>query len=127
MVLVAADAVEAERLGVLELVQVLVVDVVALLGIVERAGDVDPHGTMLGPEIIRQVGPRHQVEPREFHRSLREPGLGSRRSTRDVTQPRGEHSRKPSTETTGAPRVRLRGLTALTGVIRCRIPASIDG
>src|SRR5262245_66143653 len=81
MVLVAADAVEAERLGVLELVQVLVIDVVVLVGIVERAGDVDPHGTMLRSEIIRQVGPRHQVEPREFHRSLRESGLGSRRRT----------------------------------------------
>src|SRR5215475_3002054 len=82
MMLVAADPVEAERLGVLELVQILVVDVVALLGIVERVRDVDPHGTVLGAEIVRQIGPRHQVEPREFHRSLRESGPGARRWTR---------------------------------------------
>src|SRR5439155_24770080 len=88
VVLVAADAVEAERLGVLELVQILVVDVVALARIVERVRNIDPHRAVLGAEIIRQIGPWHQVEPREFHRRLREPGLESRRWTRALPRDR---------------------------------------
>src|SRR5215470_8994940 len=80
MMLVAANAVEAERLRVLELVEVLVVDVVALARIVERVRNVDPHRAVLGAEVVRQVRPRHQVEPGELHERLRVTGLGARNS-----------------------------------------------
>src|SRR5262245_18870699 len=93
MVLVAADPVEAERLGVLELVEILVIDVVALARIVERAGDVDPDGAMLCPEIVRQIRPRHQVEPGELHGRL--PAMGSRlleTRRQPAGTPPGQHS-----------------------------------
>src|SRR5262245_54607930 len=68
MVLVAADAVEAERLGILQLIQVSVVDMVALAGVIQRVGNVHPDGAVCLAEIVRQVWPRHQVEPGELHR-----------------------------------------------------------
>src|SRR5215472_6730247 len=80
IMLVAADPVEAERLRVLELVEILVVDVVALARIVERVRNVDPHRAVLGAEVVRQVRPRHQVEPGELHGRLRVTGLGARTS-----------------------------------------------
>src|SRR5207245_3663680 len=46
------------------------VDVMALARIVERVGNIDPHRAVLRAEIVRQVRPRHQVEPGEFHGSL---------------------------------------------------------
>ena len=71
VMLVHPDPVEPERVRVLELVHVLVIDEVALARVVERAGDVDPDGTVLLPEVVGQVGPRHEIEPRELHRSPR--------------------------------------------------------
>ena len=67
VVLVAADAVEAERLRVLELVEVRVVDVVAFARVVQRAGDVHPDRPVPLAEVLGQVRPRHQVEPGELH------------------------------------------------------------
>ena len=69
VVFVHADAVEAERVRVLELIHVLVVHGVALLRVVERVWDVDPDGPVLLAEVVGQVRPRHQVEPGEFHAS----------------------------------------------------------
>ena len=67
VVLVDADAVEAERGGVLELVEVLVVDAVAFDGVVEAGVDIDPDGAVGLAEVLREVGPGHEVEPVEFH------------------------------------------------------------
>src|SRR5262249_55676809 len=81
VMLVDADAVEAERVRVLELIHVLVVHGVALARVVERVRDVDPDRTVLLPEIVRQVRPRTEVEPGEFHAS---PRVGS---TPDQSEP----------------------------------------
>src|SRR5206468_3885007 len=70
VVLVHADAVEAERVGVFELVHVLVVHEVPLARVVELGRDVDPHRAALLPEVVGQVRPGHQVEPRESHGGL---------------------------------------------------------
>src|SRR5207237_437024 len=66
--LVDADAVEAERLGVLELVHVAMVEMVALLRVVEPVRDIDPDRPVPLAEVVGQIGPRHQVEPGEVHR-----------------------------------------------------------
>src|SRR5438105_4319146 len=71
MMLVAPDAVEPERLRVLELIEVCVVDVVPFLGVVQRVGNVDPHAPMFLSEVVGEVRPGHQVEPGELH------GLGA--------------------------------------------------
>ena len=67
VMLVDADAVEAERGRVFELVEVLVIDAVAFDGVVEAGVDIDPDGAVGLAEVLRQVGPGHQVEPVEFH------------------------------------------------------------
>ena len=67
VMLVDADAVEAERAGIFEHVHVGVVDLVRLCGVEQARVDIDPDRAVLLPEIVRQKGPRHQVEPREFH------------------------------------------------------------
>jgi hypothetical protein len=64
---VDADAVVTELLRVLEFVEVNVVQLVSLHGIVERTGNVDPDGPVFLAEIVGEVRPRHQVEPRELH------------------------------------------------------------
>ena len=75
VVLVDADAVEAELVGVLELVHVLVVDGVGPRRVEQRAGDVDPDRAVRLPEVVGQVRPRHQVEPRELHGDLLAPSM----------------------------------------------------
>ena len=67
VVFVDADAVKAERVGIFEQVQIVVVDFVAAHWIIQVAVDIDPHGAMLFPEILGQIGPWHEVEPSEFH------------------------------------------------------------
>jgi hypothetical protein len=67
MVLVDADAVEADGLRVFELIEILMIGDVAQFGIVHPAGQVDPDRAVLLPEIVRHVRPGHQVEPGEFH------------------------------------------------------------
>ena len=67
VVLVDADAVEADLVGVLELVHVLVVHGVRPCRVEQRAGDVDPHRAVGLPEVGGQVRPRHEVEPGELH------------------------------------------------------------
>ena len=71
VVLVDPDAVEAQLVGELQLVHVGVVDLVAPLGIEQPGVDVDPHRAVALPEVVRQIRPRHQVEPAELdHRGL---------------------------------------------------------
>ena len=69
VVLVDADAVEPELVGVLELVHVLVVHGVGPGRVEQLAVDVDPDRPVLLPEVVRQIRPRHQVEPGELHRN----------------------------------------------------------
>ena len=70
MVLVNANAVEAHVGGVFELVEVLVVNLVAAYRVEQLAGDVHPDAAVLLAEVLRQVGVGHQVKPVEFHASL---------------------------------------------------------
>src|SRR5579859_5852641 len=68
VVLVDAEPVEAEGLGVLELVHVLVVQRVALDRVIQLVGQIHPDRTIALPKVIGQIRPRHQVEPRKAHR-----------------------------------------------------------
>jgi hypothetical protein len=65
--LVDAEAVEAHALGVLQLVEVLVVEAAALLGIEEAVGHVDPHRPVPRFEVVGQKTIRHEVEEADFH------------------------------------------------------------
>jgi hypothetical protein len=67
VVFVDADAIEAEFGGEFEEVEVVVVDAMAFDGVVEAGIDVDPDAAVLLPEVIRQVGIGHEVEPVELH------------------------------------------------------------
>ena len=67
MVLVDPDAVEADGLRVLELIHVLVVDTVRDLRVEQPTRDVDPDRAFGVREVVRQQGPRHEVEPGELH------------------------------------------------------------
>ena len=67
MVLVHAHPVEAALGGELELVHEVVVHVVGPLRIEQARVDVHPHGRILFPEVVRQLGIGHQVEPEQLH------------------------------------------------------------
>jgi hypothetical protein len=74
VVLIDADAVEAELIGVFELVQVLVVDLVATHGVVQLSrGEVDPDAVVALAEVVREVRVRHQVEEMELHSLIKPP------------------------------------------------------
>src|SRR3954465_11314046 len=70
MMLVDAQPVEAELLGIGELIQIFVVDEVRALGVEQLGIDIDPDRGVLVPEIGRQMRVRHQMEPQEFHRAI---------------------------------------------------------
>src|SRR5215469_14269682 len=70
MMLIDAEPVEAHRVGVLELVEVVVVKPMPDLGIVQVARDIDPHAAVLVLEVFRQEPVGHQMEPRKFHNSF---------------------------------------------------------
>jgi hypothetical protein len=79
VVLVQAHAVETKRVRKLELVEVAVVELVALLGIVEVVLADDSGRVMCGREIVRQVRPGHQMERKHAHTTVPSPsgrGLG---------------------------------------------------
>ena len=65
MVLVDADTVEAELVGVDELVEVPVVDLVTDLRVVQGVGDRDPGGTVV---VVRKSRVGHEVEREHTHR-----------------------------------------------------------
>ena len=73
MVLVDRDAVEAELLGVLELVEVAVVELVAELGVEVLVGEVQRRRGVLLVEVVGQVRVRHEVEEDELHVALSDP------------------------------------------------------
>ncbi len=67
MMLVHADAVEAQLRRVFEQVQIIVINLVAL-GRIEQIGiDVHPNRMILLAKIVGQIRPRHQVEPSKSH------------------------------------------------------------
>ena len=70
MMLVDAEPVEAHRVGILELIEVVVVEAMTDFGIVQIARDIDPHAVILLFEIFRQEPIRHQMEPGKFHNSF---------------------------------------------------------
>ena len=70
MVFVTTDAVEADLLGVLELVHILVIDEMAFLRVIQLVRNIDPHRVIFFAEIIRQIRPRHQIEPCKLHAIL---------------------------------------------------------
>ncbi len=67
MVLVEADAVEAEPVGQLHLVEILVIELGALLRIVVAVGIGHPGRAVLLDRVEVGVPIRHQVEVEEFH------------------------------------------------------------
>ena len=101
VVLVDADAVEPDRLGVLELVHVLVVDTVRDLRIEQRRRDVDPHRALRVAEVVRKRRPRHQVEPGELHVV---PPTARRRASRPTSSHVGTARRVLSSRTMRATR-----------------------
>ncbi|WBL35213.1 hypothetical protein O0235_10475 [Tepidiforma flava] len=85
-----ADAVEADFFGELEFIEVFVVDAVRLFGVEEAVVDIDPDGAVLFLEVVRQVGPGHEVEPVELHgRGLLAGGLDGRPAFRQSRTVRG--------------------------------------
>ena len=67
MVLVEADAVEAEPVGELHLVEILVIEVGALLRIVVAVRIGDPGRAVLLDGVEVGVPVRHQMEIEDFH------------------------------------------------------------
>ena len=67
MVLVEADAVEAELVGELHLVEIFVIEVGALFRIVVAVGIGDPGGAVLLDGVEVGVPIRHQMKIEEFH------------------------------------------------------------
>ena len=70
MMLVDAEPVEAHRVGVFQLIEVVVVEAMTDFRIVQIARDIDPHAVILLFEIFRQEPIRHQMEPGKFHNSF---------------------------------------------------------
>jgi hypothetical protein len=67
VVLVHADAIEAEFGRELEEVEIVVIDLVPFDGVIEPRIDVDPDRAVLLPEVVREIGIGHQVEPVKLH------------------------------------------------------------
>lgn len=67
MVFVHSDAVETDLVGELQLVHVRVVEAVGFLRVEQVGIDVHPDGPVRLPEVLREIGPGHEVEPNEFH------------------------------------------------------------
>ena len=76
--LVNADPIETDLVGVAELVNVLGVILVALGGVEVFIGQIDPSRVVLLGEIVRQVPVGHQVEERDFHGRLPRRHVGRR-------------------------------------------------
>src|SRR5260370_696777 len=75
-----ADRVEAAFGGEFELIHEVVVHVMRAPGIEQRRMDIDPHRRVLLPEIVGQLGIRHQMEPHQLHGGA--PRNGVRKSSR---------------------------------------------
>src|SRR6185312_998719 len=67
VMLVDAEAVETDALGIFELVEILVIGLMADLRIEEARGHIDPNRAVILLEVLRQLRIGHQVEPMELH------------------------------------------------------------
>ena len=65
--LVDADAVETDALGIFELVEIIVIGLMSHFRIEEARRHVDPHRAVVRLEVLRQLRIGHQVEPVELH------------------------------------------------------------
>src|SRR5262249_41135105 len=63
------------------------VEVVPLLRVVQRVRDVDPDRAVVLPEVVREIWPRHQVEPGEVHGAVAKPGAGAESSASGQNKP----------------------------------------
>src|SRR5262249_11977101 len=91
-----------------------VVEVMALLRVVERARDVDPDRAVPLAEVRCEVWPRHQVEPGEVHGAVAKLGAGA--------ESRG---RSPACGSGARPELEARGLP-VAGDAQGRRPARTD-
>jgi hypothetical protein len=64
---VHADGIEADGRRIFQKIEIGVVDLVTFHRIEQPRVDVYPHRSVLLPEIVRKIGPRHQIEPGELH------------------------------------------------------------
>ena len=70
MVLVHADAVKAELVGIFQLIQIVVVCLIADHRVVQGRVDIHPDRAILLAEVVRQIRIWHEVEPMELHSCL---------------------------------------------------------
>jgi hypothetical protein len=70
VVLVDADAVEADARGIFELVEIFVIGAMPDRGIEQLGRHIDPDRAVLFAKIRGQFGIGHQVKEMEFHRVL---------------------------------------------------------
>ena len=67
MVFIATHGVEAYFCRELHFVHEIVVHVVRALGIEKPRMDIDPYRGVVLPEVVRQLGIGHEVEPQMLH------------------------------------------------------------
>ena len=67
VVLIDTNAVEAELVGQHQLVEIAVVELMPMLGVVERIGEPGPSRFVLRAEIGREAVPGHEVEGEAVH------------------------------------------------------------
>jgi hypothetical protein len=70
MVLVEAHAVEAELVGILHLVEVVVVELGALLRIIVAIGEGDPRRAVLSDRVEIGVPVRHEMKVEDLHAAI---------------------------------------------------------
>src|SRR6185295_20235472 len=97
--LVHADGVEAHLIGVLEHVEVLVVEPMPAHRVVEPVRHVDPDAVVALAEVLRQPPIRHEMEPAELHLVLL---AGLRRPACGYTGPPAKASRREDYASAGA-------------------------
>ena len=82
MMLVEADAVEAELIGELHLVEIVVIELGAFFRVVVAVGIRHPGRAVLGDRLEIGVRVRHQMKVEEFHAEILRPfcvSAGARR------------------------------------------------
>ncbi len=67
MMLVDAEPIEAHPIGEFELIEVIVIELVADFGVVQVLRNINPYAAVLVLEVLGQVPIRHQMEPGKFH------------------------------------------------------------
>jgi hypothetical protein len=67
MMFVHTNAVESHLIGMLEFIQIFVIDPVAFFRLVQVTGNINPHAAVLLLKILWQVRAGHEMEPAHFH------------------------------------------------------------